>query len=79
MLSEFISNYYEEVCNMVTLWYDENEAREEWLEEGIEKGRKEETLKNLKNLMRSMHLTPMEAMNALLIPPEQQKELEQML
>ena len=83
MLSEFISNYYEEVCHMVTLWYDENEAREEWLEEGIEKGiekgRKEETLKNLKNLMRSMHLTPMEAMNALLIPPEQQKELEQML
>ena len=68
---------------MVTLLYDENEAREEWLEEGIEKGiekgRREETLKNLKNLMRSMHLTPMEAMNALLIPPEQQKELEQML
>ena len=64
---------------MVTLWYDENEAREYWREEALEEGRKEETLKNLKNLMRSIHLTPMEAMNALLIPPEQQKELEQML
>ena len=33
---------------MVTLWYDENEARECWrkeaLEEELEKGRKEETL-----------------------------------
>ena len=80
---------------MVTLWYDEKEAREYWREEafedgmakgiekGIEKGMKKGMekgiLKSIQNLMHSTHLTPVEAMNALMIPPEQQKELEQLL
>lgn len=38
ILSEFIHDHYEEVFNMVTLWYDENEAREYWREEAFEDG-----------------------------------------
>ena len=80
---EFISTHYKEVHNMVTLWYDEKEARECWRKEafadGMEKEMEQGLLKSTQNLMHSMHLTPIEAMNALMIPPEQQKELEQLL
>ena len=79
ILSEFISTHYKEVHDMVTLWYDENEAREYWREEAFEDGMEKGILKSIQNLMHSMHLTPIEAMNALMIPPEQQKELEQLL
>ena len=36
ILEKFIRNHNEEVCNMVTLWYDEKEAREYWREEAME-------------------------------------------
>ena len=83
ILSEFIDTHYEEVINMVTLWYDEKEAREYWreeaLEDGREKGREEERIESIRSLMQTMHLSSSEAMNALLIPPEQQKQLESLL
>ena len=40
-----------------------------------EDGRKEGVLESVRNLMSTMHLTSVEAMNALLIPPEKQKDL----
>ena len=40
-----------------------------------EKGR----IESIRSLMQTMHLSSAEAMNALLIPPDQQKQLEPLL
>ena len=79
ILSDFIHSHYEEVIHMVTLWYDENEAREYWREEAFEDGIEKGRLESIRSLMKTMHLSSAEAMNALLIPPEQQKQLEPLL
>ena len=44
-------------------------------EDGRKQGREESILESIRNLMSTMHLTSAEAMNALLIPPEKQKDL----
>ena len=53
----------------------EHLAREDGRREGLEDGRKESILESIRNLMSTMHLSSVEAMNALLIPPEKQKDL----
>ena len=48
---------------------------EDGRKQGLEDGRKESILESIRNLMSTMHLSSVEAMNALLIPPEKQKDL----
>ena len=51
------------------------EGLEDGRKQGLEDGRKESILESIRNLMSTMHLSSVEAMNALLIPPEKQKDL----
>lgn len=53
----------------------EHLAREDGRKEGRKEGREEGVLESIRNLMSTMHLTSLEAMNALLVPPEKQKDL----
>ena len=49
-------------------------ALQEREEQGEERGRKEERLQSIRNLMESMHWTAEKAMNALKIPIIEQKK-----
>ena len=68
---------------MVSLWWNEEDAkksyieqgREEGLEEGLVKGELKTLLENIRTLMSSLHGTAEEVMNLLKIPPEKQKNL----
>ena len=74
ILSGFIRAHYEEVCNMVNLWYNEKEAHEYWREEGlaegISQGEDMATIQSLKSIMEKMKVTVEEAMNLCGIPEE---------
>ena len=63
----------------MTLEMKLEEMHEDGLEEGRKEGRKEGLLVSIRNLMHTAHLTSTEAMNALLIPPEQQEQMELLL
>ena len=54
--------------NMDT-WIDEAEAR------GRKEGEQKSLVDSVRSLMKTMNLTPDEAMNALLVPPEKKKML----
>ena len=56
------------VVNMEA-WIDEAEAR------GRKEGEQKSLVDSVRNLMKTMNLTPDEAMNALLVPPEKKKML----
>ena len=50
-----------------------------WLDEIENRGRQENLIENIRNLMKTMKLTKTEAMAALLVPPEKQKELQPLI
>ena len=60
---------------MINLVWDEEAARKSYIAQGLEEGRRETSLENIRNLMESLQLTASAAMNALKISPEMQKEL----
>ena len=74
---------FDGVFTMVNLWWNEEDARKSYIEQGIEQGiergieqgERKNALENVRNLMDSLHLTAEAAMNALKISPEKQKEL----
>lgn len=80
ILWDYISETYEEVVNMVSLVYNETEARQAWREEaleegmekGMEKGLTNGILASIRNLMDSMKWSATEAMNMLKIAPSEQ-------
>ena len=55
------------------------EGREEGRLEGREEGRGEEQLSSIRNLMKTLKLTAQQAMDALEIPPSDQKNFLAML
>lgn len=69
-----------ELMREATRYYKENpegvefmcKAFEETRNEGIAKGREEERLDSIKNLMDTMRLSAAQAMAALKVPPEEQ-------
>lgn len=83
IMSDFLTAHMWEVFDMVSLWWNEEDAkksyieqgREEGLEEGLVKGELKTLLENIRTLMSSLHGTAEEVMNLLKIPPEKQKEL----
>ena len=52
---------------------------EAWIDEAENRGRQESLIENIRNLMKTMKLTKDEAMAALLVPPEKQKELQPLI
>ena len=52
---------------------------EAWIDEAENRGRQESLIENIRNLMKTMRLTKDEAMAALLVPPEKQKELQPLI
>ena len=50
-----------------------------WLDEIENRGRQESLIESIRNLMQTMKLTKDEAMAALLVPPEKQKELQPLI
>ena len=50
-----------------------------WIDEAENRGRQESLIENIRNLMKTMKLTKDEAMAALLVPPEKQKELQPLI
>ncbi|MBR0399952.1 MAG: hypothetical protein IJH95_03950, partial [Mogibacterium sp.] len=55
------------------------EAMEKVIEKGIEKGIENNRLENIRNLMTTMNLTAQQAMDALLIPADEQEKYIAML
>ena len=49
------------------------------LEKGMQQGMQQKELNNIKTLMETMNWNPLQAMNALRIPEEEQKKYSQLL
>ena len=87
VLRKYLEERKKEVKDiMMTLFQQEEvterygrECREQGREEGREEGAKNTLLDSVRSLMSTMHLTSVEAMDALRIPPEKQKELSALL
>ena len=79
IMRDYLKIRMQEVFEMVSLWWNEEDARKSYIaqgrEEGIAQGERKTLLGNIRNLMDSLHLTAEAAMNALKISPEMQKEL----
>ena len=52
---------------------------EAWIDEAEHRGRQEDLIENIFNLLKTMKLAKAEAMAALLVPPEKQKELQPLI
>ncbi|MBQ7515482.1 MAG: hypothetical protein IJS96_04310 [Schwartzia sp.] len=63
----------------MTLEMKMKEERKEGRKEGRQEGRLENLLENLRSLMKTMNLSAEEAMKALALSPEQQKEIAPLL
>ena len=57
----------------------EKDLREEGLEAGLEKGRKEAILANIRTIMQTLNLTEEQAMQVLKIPEAEQPEYAMLL
>ena len=75
IMREFLKAHEWEVFTMVNLWWNEEDARKSYIEQGIEQGERKNALENVRNAMKNWHLTAEEAMIGLGISPEKQKEL----
>ena len=53
--------------------------RAEGMQQGMQQGIAQEKLSNIKTLMETMNWNPLQAMNALRIPEEEQKKYTQLL
>ena len=84
ILADYLKRKSTEVINMLTMEYDyavdvaaqKEESLEEGIrigeERGLERGREEGLEEGLRNLILNMKLTPLQAMDALGIPPDEQ-------
>ena len=91
VMRDFLDAHMWEVFKMVSLVWNEEDARnfyreegrkegleeglEKGLKKGLEKGERKNALASIRNLMKNLHFTAEAAMNALGISPEKQKEL----
>ena len=83
IMPDYLKQKKSEVFNMLTYEWNETEAHNAWKEEGRkegreegrEEGRKEEQLNSVRNLMETTKWTAQQAMNAMRLTPEQQREL----
>ena len=56
-----------------------NEGYARGMQQGIQQGAEQKEMINIKTLMETMNWNPLQAMNALKIPEEDQKKYEQLL
>lgn len=79
IMRDFLKAHMWEVFDMVSLVWNEEDAKKSYIaqgrEEGFAEGKRKNALENIRNLMRNFKLTASAAMNALGISPEMQKEL----
>ena len=75
IMRDYLKIRMQEVFEMVSLWWNEEDARKSYIVQGIEQGERKTLLVNIRNLMDSLNLTAEAAMNALKISPEKQQEL----
>ena len=75
VMTDYLKNNQREVIDMFGFEWNEREEREALLKvgeaRGEERGKTEATTLNIKNLMKSMHLSPEDAMKALGIAPSE--------
>ena len=75
VMTDYLKNNKREVIDMFGFEWNEREEREALLKvgeaRGEERGKTEATTLNIKNLMKSMHLSPEDAMKALGIAPSE--------
>lgn len=82
-LGEFFVRHKSEVIDVLLTEFDrelyEKDLREEGLEAGLEKGRKEAILANIRTIMQTLNLTEEQAMQVLKIPEAEQPEYAMLL
>ena len=65
------------MCDYST--YVENKGFQKGMQQGMQQGIAQEKLSNIRTLMETMNWNPLQAMNALRIPEEDQKKYTQLL
>ena len=78
-LRKFLLAHKAEVKRMCITEYDEARTMELFKEEGREEGREETQVSNIRALMQRLKLSAEAAMDALAVPPEEQKKYAMLL
>lgn len=83
VMADYLKKHEWEVCNMVSLVWNEDEAKKSYYEQGHEdgeaRGKMQGLLQSVRNLMKNLHMSAHEAMDALSIPQEERAKYSALL
>ena len=80
-VTEHLERMVANMCNYSTYILEKGMQRgmQQGIQQGMQQGMQEKEFNNIKTLMETMNWNPLQAMNALRIPEEEQKKYTQLL